>query len=203
MQMANGAHTVRRVLFFAFVSGAMAGVWADTASAQGSAEQAVAFMLWGLEPEASAGPPGKATWQVLSANGQRRVIRVSRHSQCGFRALVEKQFNSASPTYIAAYAFDFAAVRTYSAWPTNTAGLAISVLIEGSGWYDLSFVDPQNGQALQVIGKGDVHTFAAAGNSADHLHRAFADFRKNHCHEHGAQAQFLEGSDEQEVASHK
>jgi hypothetical protein len=146
-----------------------------------SAEEMVAFMLWGLEDGATTKRVAENGWAAEGHNGDRIIFGILRLTDCRFRVSSQLQRAGAHDVLEFDYVLDFAAVHSYSAWFANGRDQRIIVKIEGHGWYSKTVRSKATGQLVQNVSAGSVDTYMAGGGSVERLQSTFAHFRSTFC----------------------
>ena len=150
------------------------------ASAQ-SAEETVAFMLWGLEEGASTKRLSRNRWQTQEHDGGRSSFSIQRLTSCVFRVSYQAQRAGVPDAMEFEYVLNFAAVHDFRAWLANGRDQRIIVKIEGRSWYRKTVHSKTTGRGVFNIGAGSVGIFVASGGSVERLQDAFAYFRSAFC----------------------
>ena len=88
------------------------------ASAQ-SAEETVAFMLWGLEEDGRTKRLSENLWEAEGHGGDQSSFRIQRLTDCLFRVSSQVRHAGVPDVLEFDYVLDFAAVKDYSAWFAN------------------------------------------------------------------------------------
>ena len=164
-----------------FAAAAMLVAFAPVPTAAQSAEETVAFMLWGLEEGAKAKRVADNLWEAEGHNGDRSIVGIQRLTDCRFRVSSQVQRVSALDVLELDYILDFAAVRDYRAWFANASDQRIIVKIEGVSWYSKTVRSRATSRVVLSISGGSVDIYIAAGSSLERLHGAFAHFRHAFC----------------------
>jgi hypothetical protein len=146
-----------------------------------SAEETVAFMLWGLEQGAQTKRVADNQWEAEDHNGDRSSVGIQRLTDCRFRVSGQVRRAGAVDVLELDYILDFASVHDYSAWFANGRDQRIIVKIEGKSWYSKTVRSRATGRALQSISAGSVDAYVAAGGSVERLQGAYAHFRHAFC----------------------
>lgn len=154
---------------------------APIAAGEQSAEETIAFMLWGLEEGANAKRVEKNLWEAQDLNGDRSSFSVLRLTDCRFRVSSEVQRTGTLDVLASDYVLDFTAVNDYRAWLANGHDERIIVKIEGRGWYSRTVRNKATGRVVQNIGAGSVEVYVAGGGSVARLQSAYAHFRSAFC----------------------
>jgi hypothetical protein len=150
------------------------------ASAQ-SAEESVAFMLWGLEEGGKTKRLSENRWETEGHNGDRSRFGIERLADCLFRVSSHVQRASMPDVLELDYVLNFAAVHDYSAWFANGRDQRIIVKIEGRAWYSKAVRSRSTGRVVYNISAGNVDAHVAGGGSVERLLGTFAYFRSAFC----------------------
>ena len=146
-----------------------------------SAEETVAFMVWGLEEGAKTKRVTENVWEAEDPNGNRSGFAILRLTDCRFHISSEVQRGGTLDVLEFEYVLDFATVKDYSAWFANGRDQRIIVKIEGERWYSKSVRSRATGRAVQNITAGNVDAYVAGGGSVERLQSKFAHFRSTYC----------------------
>jgi hypothetical protein len=146
-----------------------------------SAEETVAFMLWGLEQGAQTKRVADNQWEAEDHNGDRSSVGIQRLTDCRFRVSGQVRRAGALDVLELDYILDFASVHDYSAWFANGRDQRIIVKIEGMSWYSKTVRSRATSQVVLSISRGSVDTYIAAGGSLERLLAAFEHFRHAFC----------------------
>ena len=179
--MATCTKLFARPLLFA-VAAILCGVsFADLPVRAQSAEETVAFMLWGLEEGGKTKRVTDNVWEAEDPNGDRSSFAILRLTDCRFRISSNVQRGGTLDVLEFDYVLDFAAVKNYSAWFANGRDERIIVKIDGEGWYSKSVRSRATGRVVQNISAGNVDAYVAGGGSVERLQSTFAHFRSAFC----------------------
>ena len=151
-----------------------------TARAQ-SPQQAIAFLMWGLEEGPRVTAVSTTKWIVQEGNGSRSTFDIKQVGACRYDAQIQRQMANSTEVLQFDYAFDLSAVTEYDAWIANQVHPAIIVKIEGTQWYSKRVVNLMSGRILQTIKDGSVHTAVVATGPVERLRRAYDGFRAKLC----------------------
>jgi hypothetical protein len=154
------------------------------ASAQ-SAEETVAFMLWGLQEGSRTKRLSETLWEAESQNGDRSTFSIKRVTDCRFRVSSTVQRAGMPDALEFDYVLDFAAVNDYGAWLANGRDHRIIVKIEGQGWYSKTARSKATGRVVYKVPAGNVDAYVADGGSVERLQSAFTHFRSAFCRGRG------------------
>jgi hypothetical protein len=146
-----------------------------------SAEETVAFMLWGLEEGASTKRLSQNTWETQEHDSGRSRFTVQRLTDCVFRVSYQAQRAGVGDVMEFEYVLNFAAVHDYRAWFANGRDQRIIVKIEGHSWYSKMVRSGATGRVVHAISTGNVDAYVASGGSVQRLLDTFAYFRSTFC----------------------
>ena len=146
-----------------------------------SAEETVAFMLWGLDEGAKTKSVANNLWEAEGHNGDRSSFGILRLTDCRFRVSSQVQRAGTLEVLEFDYVLDFAAVHDYSAWFANGSDQRIIVKVEGTSWYSKTVRSKATGRVVYHISEGNVDAYVAGGGSVERLQSTFAHFRSAFC----------------------
>lgn len=175
---------IKRLAHWALFAGAAilgsASLVPVRASAQ-SAEETVAFMLWGLEEGASTKRLSENRWETQAHNSDRSIISIQRLTDCVFRISYQTQRAGMPNVLEFDYILNFAAVYGYHAWFANGRDQRIIVKIEGRSWYSKTVRSKATGRVVYDVSAGNLDVYVARGRSVQRLQDTFAYFRSAFC----------------------
>jgi hypothetical protein len=146
-----------------------------------SAEETVAFMLWGLEAGASTKRLLQNRWQTQEDDGGRSSFSVQRLTDCVFRVSYQARRAGVPDVLEFEHVLNFAAVHDFRAWFANGRDQRIIVKIEGQRWYSKTVRSKTTGRVVQNTDSGNVDVYVANGGSVERLESAFSRFRSAFC----------------------
>jgi hypothetical protein len=150
-----------------------------------SAEETVAFMLWGLQEGSRTRRLSETLWEAENQNGDRSTFSIKRVTNCRFRVSSTVQRAEMLDVLEFEYVLNLAAVNDYSAWLANGRDQRIIVKIEGQSWYSKTARSKATGRVVYSIPAGNVDAYVADGGSVERFQSAFAHFRSVFCRGHG------------------
>src|SRR5262245_49708554 len=109
---------VRTLLLAGAAILAVPSLRSSAAGAQ-TAEETVAFMLWGLQHGSKTRRVSETLWATEDQNGDRTTFTITRLTDCLFRVSSEVQRAGKLDVLEFDYVLNFAAVDSYSAWAAN------------------------------------------------------------------------------------
>ena len=146
-----------------------------------SAEETVAFMLWGLQDGSEIERASRTLWEIERENGDRSTLGIVRVTDCRFHVSSKVQRAGMLDVLEFDYVLNFAAVNGYSAWLANGRDRRIIVKVEGQGWYSKTVRSKATGRVVYSIPAGNVDAYVANGGSVAQLQSTFAHFRSAFC----------------------
>lgn len=144
------------------------------------AEDAVAFIVWGLE-ERSKASAFSNKWAFHDSFGAELTFEIKQIGQCQYQVDVVKRPAPGGDLFRVEYTLDFSVVTHYDAWLANSTAGLVMIKIEGVKWYSKRLINLETGRAVQLVTHGNVDVNLAAGGSVERLQSAYADFRTSHC----------------------
>jgi hypothetical protein len=150
-----------------------------------SAEETVAFMLWGLQNGSKIKRASFVLWEIEHETGDRCTLGIVRVTDCQFRVSRNVQRAGTLDVLEFDYVLNFAAVDSYSAWRANRHDDRIIVKVDGLGWYSKTVRSKATGRVVYSIPAGNVDAYVAPGDSVERLQSAFAHFRSAFCRGRG------------------